>query len=390
VNIKFEDILFIIFILGSIQGLILTVQLYTAKNNKFSNRLLGLLTFMWAINLFSYALSLKGLMHYYPHFVRTISNIEFTFFPLLYLNVKYLLKKNNSFNKLDLLHFIPLLLNIILFSRFYFETAETKYYLVTNNTGYYFYLNLISDQVLAIQGITYSIISLILIKKYNASVLNYESSNKLLLKFMKIGIYILLSSWTIGAIASILYYMKIDVNFDLFIFTYLLIVIVIYAISYAAIRSEEILKLNDEQISHSYSVDIDSSYKADDAVQELADDSEINILNQQIIDYIESEKPYLNPELSLKDLVDGLELSRRQVSTVINQVQGVNFYEFINTYRVNEVKNNLKDPSKKHFKIISIAFDAGFNSKASFNRIFKQLTGQTPSEYMNSLKNESS
>ena len=65
----------------------------------------------------------------------------------------------------------------------------------------------------------------------------------------------------------------------------------------------------------------------------------------------------------------------------------MNFYEFVNSYPVDEIKKLLNDPEKKHFKMISLAYDTGFNSKASFNRIFKQLTNQTPSEYKAEISN---
>lgn len=389
-DIKFEDVLLVIFLLGAAQGLVLTFLLFSAKNNKLANRLLGLLTLTWAIILCFFVFSLKGLMATYPHFLRTVTNIEFAFFPLLYLNIKYLLKKNETFNRLDLLHFIPLVFNILLFSWFYFESAETKYYLVDNNTGYYYYINIISDEILGLQGIIYSILALILLRKYNTSVLNYNSYNDLsLLKYLKIGVYILLISWTIGTVAVNLDFLNIDINVDLFLFTYLLIVVVIYVISYSALRSREVFKLSEEQISESFITSrgvlkFDSNIKT----QSQNEDIEIIELNKQLIKYIDENKPFLNPELSLQNLADGLGISRHQTSAIINQVHRVNFYEFVNTYRVNEVKNNLQDPSKRHFKIISLAYDAGFNSKASFNRIFKQYTNQTPSEFLVSLSDK--
>ena len=96
---------------------------------------------------------------------------------------------------------------------------------------------------------------------------------------------------------------------------------------------------------------------------------------------MEENKPFLNPELSLPELAESLEVSRNQLSTVINKIHEKNFYEFVNQYRVNEVKRLMTDPANKHLKLISLAYDAGFNSKASFNRIFKQMTNMTPSQF---------
>ena len=101
---------------------------------------------------------------------------------------------------------------------------------------------------------------------------------------------------------------------------------------------------------------------------------------------MENEKPYLNPELSLSELANSLNISRNQLSGIINQLHKINFYEFINQYRIKEVKQLMEDPSNKHLKLISLAYDAGFNSKSSFNRIFKQITNMTPSKFISDNK----
>lgn len=94
-----------------------------------------------------------------------------------------------------------------------------------------------------------------------------------------------------------------------------------------------------------------------------------------------SKKPFFEPELSLDSLAEQLSLSSHHLSQVINHGDSANFYDFINAYRIEEVKAQLSDPSTRSRSIISVAYDAGFNSKATFNRIFKSSTGLTPSQY---------
>ncbi|MFM9950992.1 MAG: helix-turn-helix domain-containing protein [Saprospiraceae bacterium] len=90
---------------------------------------------------------------------------------------------------------------------------------------------------------------------------------------------------------------------------------------------------------------------------------------------------FLENELRLADLATYLDISRHQLSQVINEHYGVNFFELINTYRVEHVKRLLADPNFKHYTVIQIAYEAGFNNKASFNRYFKREIGMTPSAY---------
>ncbi len=106
---------------------------------------------------------------------------------------------------------------------------------------------------------------------------------------------------------------------------------------------------------------------------------------EKLLDYMDSQKPYLDPELTLSDLAGQLSMGRNQLSLLINSGIGDNFYNFVNTYRVNEVKRLINEDKSKRYTIMALAHDAGFNSKSSFNHIFKKVTGLTPSEYRNGL-----
>jgi len=111
--------------------------------------------------------------------------------------------------------------------------------------------------------------------------------------------------------------------------------------------------------------------------------------DQQLIDrllhYMDSEKPYLDPELTLSDLAKRLSISRSVLSQLINEGMGDNFYNFINKYRVEQVKVFMGDPAMKHFNLLGLGLEAGFKSKSTFNLIFKRFTGLTPSEYIKML-----
>jgi AraC-like DNA-binding protein len=106
---------------------------------------------------------------------------------------------------------------------------------------------------------------------------------------------------------------------------------------------------------------------------------------QTIDTYMEEEKPYLNRELSIYDLAEQLQIPRHILSEVINEHMGKNFYQLVNEYRVEEVKKRLENPRFKHLTILAIAYDSGFNAKSSFNTIFKEKTGYTPSEYLKTI-----
>ena len=96
---------------------------------------------------------------------------------------------------------------------------------------------------------------------------------------------------------------------------------------------------------------------------------------------MEKEKLYTETELTLKQLADKLQYPTYQVSQAINEGLGKNFYDLINSHRVEEAKRLLADPKNQNYTILSVGFEAGFNSKTTFNTVFKKFTGVTPTEY---------
>jgi len=106
---------------------------------------------------------------------------------------------------------------------------------------------------------------------------------------------------------------------------------------------------------------------------------------QKLLQLLQEEKLYQDAQLSMDTLAKKTDLSNGYLSKIINQKEGKNFYDFINSYRVKEVKTNLTHPDYAHYSIFGIGLEAGFKSKSTFNAVFKKMTGMTPSAYKKSL-----
>ena len=117
--------------------------------------------------------------------------------------------------------------------------------------------------------------------------------------------------------------------------------------------------------------------------QRTFSDADISLVRK----LMEDEKAYLNPELNLSDLAKMAKMTRGQLSEVINSGFGKNFNDFVNEYRVKAFKNMLKEDKHKHLSLLGIAQECGFNSKATFNRVFKKLTSYSPTEYLKTQLN---
>lgn len=157
--------------------------------------------------------------------------------------------------------------------------------------------------------------------------------------------------------------------------TALIFSLTVFALGYKGILQKEIFKNDAELIP--------------DAVNEAPSQTVTSKPDQELIkrllDHMQERKSYLDPELTLSQLAKDLSISRSQLSQLINDGIGDNFYDFINKYRVEQVKKLMTDPRVKHFSMLGIALEAGFKSKSTFNLIFKRFTGLTPTEYRKNL-----
>jgi AraC-like DNA-binding protein len=106
---------------------------------------------------------------------------------------------------------------------------------------------------------------------------------------------------------------------------------------------------------------------------------------QILLDHIDKEKPYLSQELTLANLAEQIKIPTHYLSQIINEKMNCTFLDFVNSYRVEEAKKKLADDKSKQFTILSIAYDAGFNSKSTFYTAFKKHAGMTPSSFRKGL-----
>ncbi len=101
--------------------------------------------------------------------------------------------------------------------------------------------------------------------------------------------------------------------------------------------------------------------------------------------YMETEEPFLDPSLTVKNLSEQIDIPHRDLSILINQELGQHFFDFVNNYRIEKAKSILQDPTKKKHTVLEILYEVGFNSKSSFNTAFKKHTGKTPTAFRKAL-----
>lgn len=158
----------------------------------------------------------------------------------------------------------------------------------------------------------------------------------------------------------------------------------VYAIGFLGLRQPEIFAQSDPTLLDDKSPDSGAGPQRYSKSGLSAADA--GDMKTRILELMDRERPYTNPDLTLLDLSRSLGTSNHKLSQLLNAELGENFYDFVNRYRVTEIKARLEDDGNSHLTILSIGLDAGFNSKSSFNSVFKKKVGMTPSQYRASVR----
>lgn len=284
--------------------------------------------------------------------------------PSFYFYALTLTYPSFKFTKRHLWHFSPLILNYI-HSIYHaiFPGSHTPWH-------WFHFVAELFESAAIISILIYMILSFKRVKKYQLQLLNNVSTmTKVDLQWVKKMIIVIVTSFLLILIflfiSSGVSGKKIFYQWDEYRATVLLLYsCTLYWLSIRGYQQAQTIKISQPTTTNANLLDTESTKIID-----------------QLHDTMVNKNLFRNPELSLTGLSKSISLSERTISGVLNGNLNKNFYQFVNEYRVKDVQEKLKDPKNSHLKILSLAFDAGFNSKATFNRLFKAYTGLTPKEF---------
>ena len=316
--------------------------------------------------------------------------------PVLYCFVQSILNPAFKFNKRTLLHFGPGILYLI-YSLAVFITDKMvlqRYYFLADGIdrdfdSWYQYSGFVSM-------IFYFILSFKFYQKYVLLMQNLVSfADNLLFKWLKNFLIAFLSMQVLQVVFFVLglfFAIETYVGSWWYFFCFAIITYYIALTGYSnnlqtqipfqfsALANAPILLLPYNQNPDTDTIIIDQEI----ANQPISD--EVLQFKNQILDLFQTEKLYQNPELTLADIAKKVQSNSSVISKVINQGFQVNFNDFVNQYRVDQVKSAFQNQLHKKNTLLGIAFDCGFNSKATFNRAFKKHTTLSPKQYIESFK----
>lgn len=368
-----------IFTIGIFASLFFFILLLGKKNKSLPDSILATWMLVIAIHLANFYIYSKGYWEIYPHLIGITAPFPFFYGPMLYLYIRYSIRNDKRLETRDYLHFLPIVLTYLYMSKFYFFYTEEEKRMVDQGLvdDYSTFSNILVIGFI-VAAITYAILSFRLLKKHQKLIdenfSNPENINLNWLRSFIWGVALIFLTVTIVLISRDVMGVKYPFAPD-YIF-YSLIIFAILSLGYFGIRHENIFTDNEviEVIEKSRGTYQKSSLKEDLGKEK----------HRQLIQMVETDKPYLESNLTLNTLAERLDIPLHHLSQIINQFEGQNFNDFINKYRVEEFIRRASRDS--HLSFLAIALDSGFNSKSTFNSVFRKHKGVTPTQYMASFQ----
>lgn len=301
--------------------------------------------------------------------------------PVFYFTVAYFVNPNRKWRTKDNLHFAFAFIMLFLLLVSVFINLEQPSTDADKKNA--IVIITVFNLIFCFQVITYAIMAYREITTYQKKLFLYTSNmDTINLKWLQkvvICVLIITGLWLIDIFFKLA---KTSVLFDNF--AGLVYLVCIFIIAYFSLKQKEIIPLNNEE-KKEIDILINETSGLKSNQKKLISDDELKEMKSILLQVMDHKKPFLDPELSLFKLASQLNISTHLLSYIINKGCNENFYQFINTYRIEEAKKMIQDSNMEHLSLMGIAFEVGFNSKTVFNTTFKKMTNQTPSEFKKAI-----
>ncbi len=377
----------VIFLIGTVQVFFLSFLIFTKKNKSTGDYVLGTWMAFLGLHLLDFYFYSTGFVWKHPHLLGIGYNFPILQGSFMFVYILVMTNRSDRLKPAYLLHGLPfILLTIYFLFDYYFLSASGK-------LAYYHmqFINMnpvvkISSFLNVFLGPFYVIWSLFKLRKHSKNITEQfsytEQINLNWLKYVVAGfgfVWITVLVTKTGIFSPII--PPIWENRLI----YLSITAAIFFLGFFGFKQKTIYVNEADQAENLVTIAKQIEEKPVEHYKKSGlSEGKAKEYLYFLLQYIDDEKPYLNAKLSLKDVSSHLNISINHLSQVINGQLGVSFFDFINKYRVDEFKSRLIVPENKQLTLLAIAYDCGFNSKSSFNNIFKKITGCTPSEYIKS------
>jgi AraC-like DNA-binding protein len=367
-SFSLPDILFVIVIF---QLLFTSAFLFANRRGKaVSNGLLGIFFLVIGLNLLDNLLLIKGVYAGHEGFGLWSIWLLLLFGPLLYLYTQSVLYKDFRLTMRKGWHFLPFVV-LFLLTEIYWQTlgpaerhAKLGQIIARRAPAYQQW----DSALIFIQFFLYMIASFRLIGRFRkAAAETFSDYRRTDIGWLFNTLLFFTMTMALAAVNSLIGLTPLaSYWWPVFLVVIGLIWVYINVVLLKALRDSELFGVLEEDLKVLSKEEKRSDWK--------------RVLGQ-VEAHMNSQRPWLDPDLTLEQLASQVQLRPKLLSQAINEGSGKNFFEFINQYRIEEAKRLLTDPADKKITVLEVLYQVGFNSKSSFNTVFKKQTGLTPSEF---------
>lgn len=365
---------------GILQNFVLAGIIFFRKSDRpVANKLMA--TAMGIVNLhFAYLMVLDtNLDTFFPPMLWIPYSGLTAIGPIIFFYTQTLADAGYRISKREWRHLIPVAVEVVLQGIMIVQaiTHDEMFY----NTPFYFYFTPLIYLVTTISIVYYLRRSLQIIRNHELWALkNFSNLKEITLRWLQKLIVYYRVLWIVWVpfIAMFLLFFRFQLM-------YLVVVLALYGLM--LILTYLTFWIGLENLAH---VDLlswkPSEEKTENKNFSRLSASEIRECISAITDLMTVGKIYRNENLNLREVASLIKVDPNLVSYVLNNHLHKNFHDFVNQYRIEEVKSRLNDPTYNHLTVLGIGLESGFNSKTTFNRVFRQVTGMTPSEFQRNVR----
>jgi len=362
---------------GFLGFFIFLVLILRRDADKIATILISLFVLFHSLFILHLSLYLVNLQYRVPHSLFVSTTFSFLYGPLLYFYFRRVIH-NHKFKISDALHLIPSLGLLVYLLPYYFMSSEQKFTIIFDQTNFLLpgAYTIIAVKIVSLTAYAYLIIKLYTknLALQKAERITNKAENKLVWQRNIIGIFVAytLSYFIYAAIITKLINAPSLINLQIVVMVGL-----VFYVAYISYAQPDIFKGKVKLIDPSELF----KYKNSGLTQSFSTE-----LKDELLKLLQEEKVYKQNDLNLAKLSERLNTTRHNTSQVINEHFNMNFFELINTYRIQEAISILENDRNGNLNIIDVAYEVGFNNKVTFNKAFKKHLSQTPSQYLVSLR----
>ena len=355
-----------LFVAGIGIAVFIEFLLISKKNKSAADQILTLWMFLISVHLFLLYIFITEDVYRFPFLLGTEHPLPLLQGVFLYIYACFLTNQLPEKREVLLLHFVPAAVMYLYLVAFFVLPADQKIQIYRNHgTGYELFI-IVRRYAIVFSGILYVTWSAVLLRRHRRNIRNrFSDLEKINLQWLRILTY------GLGGIWLLVIFFRNDV------LILAGIVIFVFLVGFFGVRQTNIFAPN---LLPANGNEQRKKYPKSGLTEETS-----TKLHQTLVRLMTEEALYRKSDLSIDDLSSKLGVHPNYLSQIINQKEKKNFYDFVNTYRIEEFKRLIAMQKNQQYTLLSLAYDCGFSSKSSFNRYFKKATGQTPSEYSTTL-----